>query len=321
MTILFLLLGMAMLMEGGRRLVDAASIFAKRLGVPPLLVGLTLVAWGTSAPELALNLSAAFQDRSSLVFGNIVGANICNLGLVLGVCAIVHPLSCEVSIVRREMPLTLIMLGGMGLLALAPLPTPWHLGRVEGAVLLGAFLLYTIATIRSAYDVTEPPTDAAAEEPSGSEAERPTWLLLTFFFVGVALLTVGGNVASEAACQLARQLGMSDKTIGLTILAIGTTLPELATSVMAIRARQVDLAVGNALGSCLVNVGLVCSIATMIAPYDLPHGAARALLVMIGLAVVLVVMMRLERGYVRRPAGVILLAAYVASVAYELVAG
>lgn len=307
-----------MLLEGGRQLVEAASCFGGRLGVPPLLVGMTFVAWGTSAPELALNLSAAYHDRSDLVFGNIVGANICNLGLVLGVCAVIQSLRCEASIIRREMPATLAMLGGMGLLAVAPLPNSWHLGRIEGAILLGAFMVYTVTTIRSAYAVTEPP-DAA--EPAGLGPERPTWLLLAFFFAGAALLTVGGNIASEAACQLARQLGVSEKTIGLTVVAVGTTLPELAASVMAIRARQVDLAVGNALGSCLFNVGVVCSIAMMVSPFTLPDGATRALLVMVGLSVGLVIMTRADQGTVRRPAGVILLATYVASVTYELIAG
>jgi len=326
-TILLLLLGMAMLLAGGRLLVESAVGFAGRLGVSPLIVGLTLVAWGTSAPELALNFAAAFQDRPALVFGNIVGANICNIALVLGLCALFTPLICETSVVRREMPLTLVMLGGMTALALVPMPPGFealHFGRPEGALLLLGFLVYSITTMRSSMRGDDPAAVEAVKSIAEEEqvaSRRPVWLLVALFVVGIALLTVGGNIAAGAASELARQLGMSEKTIGLTVVAIGTTLPELATSVMAIRKGQVDLAVGNALGSCIFNVGLIFGVTAIIAPSSLPDGGVRSLLVMVGLAVMLIVMSRIDGGRIGRRSGVVLLLLYVGSVTYELVAG
>jgi len=324
MTIVLLLLGMAMLLAGGRLLVEAAVGVAGRMGVPALLVGLTLVAWGTSAPELALNFAAAVRERPDLVFGNIVGANICNIGLVLGLCALVRPLVCETSVVRREMPITLAFLGGMTLLVLVPTPDPWHFSRLDGGVLLVAFFVYSIATIRSALrgDDAVSVDVAPVEREQKALARRPVWMLALLFVAGIVLLTLGGNVAADAASDLARQLGMSEKTIGLTVVAVGTTLPELATSVMAIRAGQVDLAVGNALGSCIFNTGLIFGVTVLIAPSTIPDGGLRSLLVMVALAVALLVMSRTRVfGRLGRVEGFVLLAIYVGATAHELILG
>jgi len=343
MTALLFITGLVLLVLGGRVLVGAAAELARRLGVPPLLIGLTIVAWGTSAPELAFNLTAAIQGKTDLVFGNVVGANICNLGLVLGVSAIIMPLAVHATVVRRELPIMLGMFGVFAVMGLLPRIAAGSGERWSGAVLLAAFAGYSAFAIRTGLreraedrelsrevaEVIHATPGAPGKDEDGGDSIEPVsdpgfakpkalWVVLLLMVCGLTLLSVGGNIAADAASAVAAALGMSQRVVGLTVVSVGTTLPELVTSITAIRRNQVDLAVGNAVGSCLFNAGAIFGLGSVISPAELPEGAGLSLVTMILLGGLLWPLVYVSKSRIARPAGVGLLMVYVGFIAVEL---
>jgi cation:H+ antiporter len=320
MDALMLAGGMVLLLAGGRLLIAGAVSTATRLGVSTLLIGLTLVAWGTSAPELALNVVSASKGRGDLALGNVVGANICNMGLVLGLCALIRPLLVEVRIIKVELVLNaalLCLVAGVGL----SVGLPWW----AAATLLGVFAVYSAWTIRTAVrqsaatrqerrDAAEAQAEAGAVGGEKVEGEPLGWLaIVVCFAVGLPLLGYGGSLASDGAVGIAAGLGVPPAIIGVTIVSIGTTLPELITGLMAVRMGQSDLAMGNAIGSCLFNVCAIFGIAGLIAPPEVGGMSgpfALPMITMAILAVVLIPMSRTTGRTVSRIEGGVLLAAY-----------
>jgi cation:H+ antiporter len=311
-------LGLVMLLIGGRLLVSASVQVATRLGVPPLLVGLTLVAWGTSAPELAFNITAAATDRPALVLGNVIGANICNMGLVLGLMSLIRPLAVDSTVIRRELP---IMVGLFVLMAAAILSPMADVltGRLGPALMLTAFLGYSVVVIRLGLrERDRDPLARQTEQSDIMQARYPVWRLAIMFIAGLGLLGVGGNIAADAATGIAKVLGMSDRVVGLTVVSVGTTLPELVTAFLAIRKGQVDLAVGNAVGSCLFNAGAIYGLAGLIAP---PPGGAEIMLslaTMTLMGIMLIPMSRTHSNSIARFEGAALLLTQTAFVITEL---
>ncbi len=322
--------GMVLLLAGGRLLIAGAVSTATRLGVSTLLIGLTLVAWGTSAPELALNLVSAGKGRGDLALGNVVGANICNMGLVLGLCALIRPLLVEVRIIRVELVLNAVLLclvAGVGL----SVGLPWW----TAAALLGVFAVYSGWTIRAAVRESaaarlERRAEAEAQAKAGGNDDGPPGIeralgwpaIAACFAVGLPLLGYGGSLASDGAVGIAAGLGVPPAIIGVTIVSIGTTLPELITGLMAVRMGQSDLAMGNAIGSCLFNVCAIFGIAGLIAPPEVGGMAgpfAVPMITMAVLAVVLIPMSRTTGRTVSRIEGGILLAMYAAFLALSAV--
>jgi cation:H+ antiporter len=304
--------GIALLLVGGRLLVSASVDTARRLGVPPLLVGLTLVAWGTSAPELALNVVSSLKGRSDLAVGNVVGANICNMALVLGTCALLRPLRVGDQLIRVELWLNAAMLGLLGVFGLAG--TGYE--RWEAGLLLGAFGAYSAWTITSG--LRERQQEHAAlvpeQEPEGYPLPPMSWWRIgTLFAGGLGLLSFGGSLASDAAVGLAEAAGVPRSVVAVTVVSLGTTLPETVTGVLAVRRGQVDLAMGNAIGSCLFNAGAIFGIAGLISPPGAaaaPASADLSLAVMMALAVLLLPIARTHSRHVSRAEGAVLLAAY-----------
>jgi cation:H+ antiporter len=258
--------GLLLLLVGGRLLVSASVDTARRLNVSPLVIGLTLVAWGTSAPELALNLISALKGRGDLALGNVVGANICNIGLVLGMCALIRPLQVSERLIRVEVWLNaaiLVFMSGLGLYA--------GFARWEAVAMLLVFGIYSGWTVISAMAEAQamtPREQAAALGPDPAHPGPPMgWIMIGACFVGgLALLSFGGSLASDGAAGIALALGVPAAVVGVTIVSIGTTLPEMITGVMAVRKGQTDLALGNALGSCLFNAGAIFGLTCLIAP-------------------------------------------------------
>ncbi|MFN0137657.1 MAG: calcium/sodium antiporter [Phycisphaerae bacterium] len=324
MNLALFLGGLLLLLGGGRILVSGSIDLARRLNVPQLLVGLTIVAWGTSAPELAFNLTAALQNKPDLIFGNIVGANISNLGLVLGISALITPLAVASEIVRREIPL---MIGMFALFAV--LASGSHLadaagGRLEGLLLLTAFAIYTGFAIQSG--LRAKPADAPIEQQTSAaeiviNAPQTLWLSITMIVGGLALLGIGGNLAAGGATGMAQSLGLSDRVIGLTVVAVGTTLPELITSITAVLRKQTDLAVGNAVGSCLFNAGLIYGVCGLIVPAEVPADGRMAVGAMLLLGVLLWPMSKTFNAHIARVEGGALLAIYCITIAIELLRG
>jgi len=317
-------LGVALLVAGGGALVKGSVSVASRLGVSPLVVGLTMVAFGTSSPELALNMVAAANGHTELSFGNIIGSNIANIGLILGLSALIRPIVVKPSLVRREIPL-LIGVSGV-LIAISylkpnPVGADAGLARSDGVLLLVAFVAVFWLMLHKAKQ--EGATDGLISDEEQEVMEKakktPKTLAAGLFLGGLAMLLGGGKLAELGAVGVASNLGMSDELIGLTVVAIATSLPEFATSLAAVRHGHVDLAVGNVVGSNLFNILLVMGATATVAPVELPALAAGSFLVM-GLLSVLILPMGIMRGgKISRLEGGALLAIYIGFLSYEVV--
>ena len=319
---LLFFVGITILSFGGDALVRGASALAARLGVPPIAIGLTVVAFGTSSPELVVNLSASFNGTSEIGFGNVVGSNIANIGLLLGITALLWPISVHSTIIAREIPMMVLAT----LVAIALGLDAWFgtgdsaFSRGEGIALLllfCVFMYYTLAeVIRGRAD------DALAVE---SDAQiKPTaklGLSILLVVIGLAGLVVGGELAVRGATGIARALGMSDVVIGLTIVAVGTSLPELATSLIAARKGAVDMAVGNIVGSNIFNLLFIYGLTMTVAPAGVPASGGIDLLVALGFAVALLIMAWTGNRRITRLEGALLLAGYVGYVVYLLTRG
>lgn len=273
LTWLLLAGGIALLVFSGKILVDGASRIATHFNVPPAIIGLTLVAFGTSLPELAVNVSAVTSGSPDLALGNVFGSNIANIGLVLGITVAITSLHVEGDIMRREIPLLLMVSAIAVVLALDGLlrgvaPT---IDRGDAVVLLLLFLMFIYINLTNILaDKLDDPllTQATGRAPTPSQS-RHLWYVLA----GIPGLWLGGELTVSAATTLARGFGVSETIIGLTVVSVGTSLPELVTSVTAALKKQSDLAIGNVIGSNLVNTLLVIPVSAMIQPLKINPGA------------------------------------------------
>lgn len=296
--------GLALLVLGGDQLVKGATRIAERFGVAPVLIGLTVVAFGTSIPELAVSLSAALRGESQVAYGNVVGSNIANIGLIAGLAALIRPLQVEAGMVRREIPMML----GLSLLALLVGGLAGGIGRLEAAILLVAFAglqYWTLTRVdrRATRDHTQ---------RLGPAAARVAVALVCM--VGGAELTVRGAIA------IAEGWGVSKAVIGLTIVAVGTSLPELVATVVAVLRGHADIGLGNVVGSNFFNLGFILGTTGLVRPIPLPAGGLVDLLVMVGFAAVLLPMAFTGKRLVRGE-GLVLLAAYAGFVAWRALGG
>lgn len=300
LSILLLVLGLALLTAGAESLVRGGASLARRLGLTPLVVGLTVVAFGTSAPELVVSVTGALRGSSDLAAGNVVGSNIFNVAVILGLAALITPLRIQRTVIRREAPLMLAAtLLGAGLLLAGGVP------RVGGVVLVLLLAVYTVVSVALARREAADGDADADLLPLGRSFATD----LLFIAAGLGLLVGGSRLFVDGALVIARSFGVSEAILGLTIVAAGTSLPELATSIVAAFRRQADIAVGNILGSNIFNVLGVLGTTAIVRPLR-PEGLTPLdLAVMVGLAVVLVPLIvtgrRLERWE-----GAVLLAVY-----------
>ena len=336
MNLLFVILGVALLYYGGELLVNNAVRLAERLNISSVVIGLTVVAFGTSAPELAATLAATLQGLPELALGNVVGSNIANVGLILGLTALLYPLESTPKFVRREVP---IMLGVSALLV----PVLWNgvVGRLEGALLLvvlGVYLFYlfkadnvaqvtapvtstpvTSAPVTST-PVTSTPDTSVPDVPTpatvAAEAETPLWRSLLFLTLGVGLLVLGARLLVVGAAALARAFGVPEAVIGLSLVAFGTSLPELASSAVAALRKETDIILGNIVGSNIFNVLAVLGVTALVTPVREPfvHAAPNLSVMLAFSAAVFLMMFRGSR--LGRLGGGALLFAYVGYVGF-----
>lgn len=303
--------GLTLLYFGAEWLVKGSVGLSLRLGISPLVVGLTVVAFGTSAPELVVSLQFnVFAGMADAAVGNVVGSNICNIALILGVAAALAPIGVKARLVRREMPI-LIVISGLFVYFLQN----GNVGRLEGALLTLGIVVYTVFSFREARREKDPEVlaeveDLASEAPvSGRSAATVLATQLGFVLLGVATLVAGAKLLEVGAVGLARTFGVSEAIIGLTLLAFGTSLPELATSVVASMKGQGDIIVGNVIGSCIFNILMIIGVSAMLRPMEVREIRLVDLGFMVGLALILVPMM-LSRWRIARLEGVVLLAIY-----------
>jgi cation:H+ antiporter len=310
---LLLIAGLVLLLVGGGMLVKGASGLARALGVPPLVIGLTVLAFGTSAPELAVNIAAALKDRSAITFGNVVGSNIANIGLILGLTALVRPLQVHRSIVIREIP---VMLGVTALtILLATDHLTWGgadmIQRHDGVILLVAFAVFLYITARSALRDRKQDRLVRETEDLGEKA-RPirsgAALFLTLLGLGGVLL--GSDWTVDGAAGVARSLGLSEAVIGLTIVALGTSLPELVTSLAAALKGHADMALGNVVGSNVFNLLLILGVSASIRPIAVPEAGGSDLWALAGFSAILLPF-AISRRKLGRTEGALLFAGYL----------
>ena len=312
--IVLCLIGFLLLYFGAEWLVKGSSSLAHSLGVTPIVIGLTVVAFGTSAPELVVSLISSIKGKSMIAVGNVVGSNICNIALVLGTAALFRPIKSDQSVIRRDIP---VMIGIS--LYLLILTYDSKLLRIEGATLVAGIILYTFFN----YYLAKKEVRAAVEvesdlEKIGYVTSRLKQILLVL--IGITGVAVGAKIVVDNAVIIIRILGVDEKFIGLTIVAFGTSLPELATSVVAALRDELDISIGNLVGSNVFNIMSVLGAASLVRPISIPGGFFESglwidYLVMLFISCLPWLMMR-RNLTVNRIDGFILLACYIGYIGY-----
>lgn len=312
LSVLGIVAGLVALFLGGNWLVKGASRLAESLGISPLIVGLTVVAIGTSAPELLVSLSAALSGSSDIAVGNIVGSNIANIGLILGLSGLIFPISVHVNLLKREVPIMI----GVALLALI-LFQDALVGRIDGVILLiglTVFMAFVVILARreqsETYDIPEEQVEVKPEQiQRGREAVR--------LVVGIIVLMIGAQLTVDNATELARSFGVSELVIGITLVAVGTSLPELVTSVTAAIRKESDIAIGNVVGSNIFNILGILGMTALVQPIAIAEQIVRVdSLVMLGFSLLLLPFV-LDRKLGRIEA-VVFIVAYVSFTVYAV---
>ncbi len=302
LIVLQLVAGFILLLFGGDWLVDSGVAIARRFRISPLVIGLTIVAFGTSAPELLVSTISAFEGNSGIAMGNVIGSNIANIGLILGLTALICPIVVKG---MKEVTMNgLVMIGASVLLLLLTLNG--KLSRIEGILLFMLILVYTIISIRNGRKNESP----ASDNMEASMRPLAAFLLL---ILSCAMLSYGADLLVKGASSLASALGVSDKVIGLTVVAFGTSLPELAASVAAALKKQMDISIGNIIGSNIFNILCVLGVSCSITPITFQFSTyLRDLIIMLAFAIVLVLMVQpwKQTGKLSRLSGLILFLGY-----------
>ena len=299
--LVLLLIGFVMLIKGADIFVEGAAGIAAKFGIPQLVIGLTIVAMGTSAPEAAVSIAAAFKGTADITIGNVVGSNIMNILVILGVTALIVAVAVQQSTVRYEIPFVVLVT-----IVLLVMGADGKIGRMDGVILWALFIVYLIYLFLMAKH---------GREEEETQMDAPVWKLLLFVIIGAALIVIGADVSVDAASEIARVIGLSERFIGLTIVALGTSLPELCTSVVAAKKGNADLAIGNIVGSNIFNILFVVGTTSLIIPVPFNPAFVVDTAVAIGAAVLLWICV-LRKKKLTRPGGIVMLAAYAGYFAY-----
>lgn len=311
LDVLLIVVGVTMVLVGADRLTEGASALARRMNIPEIVIGLTIVAAGTSAPELFVSLVSALKGTPDLAVGNVVGSNTMNCMLIVGCAAMVAPMTISRSTVKKDIPFSI---GATALLILLAFDS--FLGRLDGIILLAgftAFMTYSFLVVKGHGDALPDQSEVTAQE------NRPRHPLLSCFYVllGLALLVVGSNVFVDRASSLALALGVSEGVVGLTVVAGGTSLPELATSVVAARKGQSAIAIGNVIGSNVFNILLILGLTATISPLAI-EGITTLDMAVMFLSVTLVWFFSRTRYTVERWEGAVLVLGYLGYLAWMI---
>lgn len=312
-ALILLVVGFVFLVKGADFFVEGASSVAKRLKVPSLIIGLTIVAMGTSLPETAVSISASMQGNNTIAISNVTGSNVFNLMVVVGICAVMSAMKVDSDTIKRDIPLSL----GAAVLMLLFGYTSNILGRVEGIIFILLFVGYITLMVRSALKARA--AGLAVESESIEEAEKAPLMSVGKSVIciigGAAAIAFGGDWVVDGASVVASAFGISDTVIGLTIVAIGTSLPELVTSIVAAKKNEVDMALGNAIGSNVFNILMVIGIASFISPIDFIMNNIFDIAVLIACTLVVWLAVWRKR-QLNRPIGILMIAVYAVYMVY-----
>jgi cation:H+ antiporter len=315
-----LLVGIALLIAGGELLVRGASSLAEILGISPLIIGLTIVAFGTSAPELSVNIAAAIKGSTDLSFGNIIGSNIANIGLILGIAALMKPLKVRSTVIVREIPMMILASAAAIVVSLDRVLRSGQglFDRSDALLLLlffCVFLFYNISDALKGRGQDSYPGQTGRE--AGAHDERTVWMPLIMSLAGLVVLALAGRLTVSSAAGLARALSISEAFIGLFLVAVGTSLPELVTSVIAAARNQSDLAIGNVVGSNIFNLLFVMGVTACVRPIPVPSQGMIDLSVMAFLSIMLLPIAASGQRTISRLEGVLLLILYVTFIVWR----
>lgn len=321
LEVLLLIVGFALLVKGADWFVDGSAALAQKFKIPGVVIGLTIVAMGTSAPELAVSTQAAFAGSNQIAVSNVIGSNIFNLLVVLGVCAILSPMNVDEAIMKRDYPISVIIaailalfIGGGLIFGSQSIPSDFtaNVGTLErwmGIIILILFVSYITFTIYNAIK---------NREEGEAIASMPVVKSLVFIVVGIVAIVFGGDLVVDSAKEIALFFGMSETLVGLTIVAIGTSLPELVTSVVASRKGENGMAIGNVIGSNIFNLLFILGVSSSILPIPVSMESLIDLIVLIVVSVLCYILFKTSKK-VNRIEGTIMVAMYVAYTAYAII--
>jgi len=318
--LILLAVGFALLYYGAEWLVKGSASLAWALGISPVVIGLTVVAFGTSAPELVVSLVSSISGRSMIAVGNVVGSNICNIGLVLGAAAFLMPITADRSVLRRDIPLMLAISVFLLLLSIDS-----NISRIEGIALFAGVILYTVFNYAIAKSPAASMDNEVAAEVEGIGYIASRRRQIGMIVAGIAGVVIGAQVLIDSAVVLMQNFGVSEKFIGLTIVAIGTSLPELATSIVAALRKEMDISIGNLVGSNVFNILSVIGAAAIVRPIPIPGGFFESGLVIdygVMIAVSFLPWLIMRKDFtIGRSGGLVLLSCYAGYLTYLVYTG
>lgn len=314
LNIVLLIVGMVLLVKGADWFVSGSSTIAKALKIPPLIIGLTLVSMGTSAPEASVSINSAVNGMTDMSVGNVVGSNIFNTLLILGVSSLIVPLTAGKDIKRYDIP---VMAGVYVVLILfAFVITPLKIDIFEAVAMLVLFAAYTAFLIIRAKKADKSIADAPPEDKE--KKKKPVWLSIILALAGLAGIIFGGDIVVDNAADIAKAAGMSETLVGLTIVAVGTSLPELVTSVVASVKKENDIAIGNVIGSNIFNIIFILGLSSAISPLTLKWSALTDMLVMLGSGII-VLLIALFSKKMQRWQGAVTVLLYIGYLTYIII--
>lgn len=316
LSLVKLVIGFLLLVKGADYFVEGASSVAKKLRIPAFVIGLTIVAFGTSAPELAVSLTAALKGSNDIAIGNVVGSNIFNTLVVLGASAAITPIAVEKGVIKKDYPLSIfaaVLLGVLSMDTILFKAADMSIGRIDGVILLIAFAFFMYLTVQDGLKKREEAFEGHEEEIDNISMSMGKAVII--MVVGLAGIVFGGDLTVEGAKEIARAFGLSEALIGLTIVAFGTSLPELVTSVIAARKGESDIAVGNVIGSNIFNIFLILGASAAISPMTVSNTYLYDMIMLMGV-MILTYLPIAKTKKVSRGMGLTMVAAYIAYTAY-----
>ncbi len=317
MSFIFLIIGFLFLIKGADIFVEGASTIAKKFNVPPMVIGLTIVAMGTSAPEAAVSITSSLAGQNDMSIANVVGSNFFNILVVLGVSSIIAKLPVQNDTIKNDTPFLIFIS-----LLLVVLGLDLNLGRIDGFILLGLFALFLINTVKSGIKSTNSDINTSSSEAAVAidiSLDKPISMPRTILIciVGSIGIIFGGDLVVNSATNIATSFGMSANLVGLTIIAVGTSLPEFVTSVVAIKKGETDIAIGNVIGSNIFNILLVLGLASFIYPITISTLALIDIIFMFAITVLLYIFIKKDNSLVKKQ-GILLVILYIAYMIFTI---
>lgn len=307
LAIIGVIIGFVLLVKGADLFVEGSGSVAKKFNIPVFIIGMTIVAMGTSAPECAVSISASLRGINGMAISNVIGSNIFNLLVVCGVCALFQPLVIKKETLKKEFPFSVLVAVIIGVMGLAGM----MVGHMDGIILVVIFALFLYWMVRSAKKSMQAGEDVEAEEIK----DLPIWKCLVFIGGGLVAIVIGGQMVVNCSETIARGFGLSETLIGLTICSIGTSLPELVTSVVAARKNQAGMALGNVIGSNIFNILLVGGLASAISPIAVNMNNLIDIVILVAVSLYIMILVW-RKQLLTRAGGVSMLAIYAAYMVY-----